>query len=169
MLLVACADKPTFEANYDTSRDFGVYQTFAWARDEPMDVFGLLGPTPRTAAKLLDGIRSNLEGKGYTFLESRDGADFLVQFTIGARDGVEVWNVPSSLSGPWWGRGYYGTESLTERYTEGKLAIDIIDRVEALPVWHGFASKRLTPDELNNPDPNVQPVIDEILSTFPPG
>lgn len=169
MLVSACAQKPEIDANFDATQDFSAYQTFTWARDEPMDVFGLLGPTPRTAQKLVSGIRGNLEGKGFAYSDSRESADFLVQFTVGARDGVEVWRIPNSLDDRWWGRPYYGTRTVAKRYTEGKLAIDIIDRVRDVPVWHGFASKRLSPEELRNPDPDVQPAIDEVLSTFPPG
>ncbi|MGD1925337.1 MAG: DUF4136 domain-containing protein [Paracoccaceae bacterium] len=169
LFLSACAQEPVIEANYDASQDFGTYQTFAWARDEPMDVLGLLGPTPRTAEKLLTGIRSNLESKGFAYTQDRSAADFLVQFTVGARDGVEVWNVPNDLSNRvWWGRSVYGTQSVAQTYTEGQLAIDIVDSASQIPVWHGAASKRMTPEELNNPDPNVQTIIDDVLSSFPP-
>ena len=54
MLLGACAaPQPVFDTKYDPEQDFSAYRTFAWARDEPMDVTGLLGPTPQTAEKLL--------------------------------------------------------------------------------------------------------------------
>lgn len=167
--VAACAQKPEVASNYDQTQDFAAYKTFAWARDEPMDVFGLLGPTPRTAGKLLSGIRANLETKGFAYSDDRSAADFLVQFTVGARDGVEVWRIPNSYDARvWWGRPYYGSRTVAKAYTEGKLAIDVIDTARQIPVWHGFASKRLSPEELRNPDPKVQPAIDEVLSTFPP-
>lgn len=169
MFLGACAQEPVFDSKYDPSQDFTAYQSFAWARDEPMDVTGLLGPTPRTAEKLLTAIRSSLEAKGFTYTDDRTGADFWVQFTVGSRDGVEVWNVPNSFDDRWWGRPYYGSQQVAQQYTEGELAIDIIDGIRQVPVWHGSASKRLSREDLSNPDPAVQPVVDEMLSTFPPG
>ena len=170
MLLGACAaPQPVFDTKYDPEQDFSAYRTFAWARDEPMDVTGLLGPTPQTAEKLLQSIRNNLESKGFSYLDDRAAADFWVQFTVGARDGVEIWNVPNSFDDGWWGRPFYGSRQVAEQYTEGELAIDIIDGARQVPVWHGSASRRLTREDLSNPDPDVQPVVDEVLSTFPPG
>ncbi len=169
LLLTACAQKPEIASNSDPTQEFGGYKTFSWAKDDPMVVFGLLGPTPRTKDKLVSGIRENLEAKGFSFSEDRQNVDFLVQFTVGARDGAEIWNIPNEYNDrTWWGHPYYGTRAVVNRYTEGKLAIDVIDQVRQIPVWHGYASKRLSKEELNNPDPNVRPAIDEVLATFPP-
>ena len=181
LLISGCASAPRVFVDYDNSQSFDSYDSFAWISDEPMMVSGDRGPNPIVAERLKDAISSTLESKGYRFVKDARDADFVVAFTVGARDRMEIRErqVIDYYGPHWrWGYDYYGviyprgfprTEVTTREYTEGSLAIDIFDTKRKSPVWHGSASKRLTRSELRGTSTDTtRSAVETILAGFPP-
>ena len=137
--ITACATTPSVFTDYDSTQSFNDYQTFAWISDEPMIVSGDRGPSPLVAERLRSAIVSTLQGKGYRFVDEPGSADFVVSFTVGARDRIEIRerDVIDYYGTHWrWGYDYFGvvyprgfprTEVTSRQYAEGSLAIDIFD------------------------------------------
>lgn len=179
--LAGCATSPTVHTDFDPSQSFDGYKTFAWISDEPMILSSDLGPNPLVARRLKVAIRTTLEEKGFRFVSSASSADFVVAFTVGARDKMDVRSreVVDYYGTHWrWGYDYFDirrpinfprTQVTTRQYTEGSLAIDIFDVERKSPVWHGSASKRLSSDEQKGRSAeSTREAVRIILSEFPP-
>ena len=70
-----------------------------------------------------------------------------------------------------WRRGYWGRPQntvQTRQYTEGQLAIDLFDVANAVPVWHGTVSRRVTRQERGEPDEALREAVVAIVNEFPP-
>lgn len=181
VLLAGCSTTPKVFSDFDPEQSFDDYRQFAWISDNPMTVSGDRTPNPITAARLRQAIQQTLEAKGFEFVESPASADFVVAWTVGARDRVDVRQREYvDYYGPtWrWGYRYYGvrpgtgvarTEVETREYTEGSLAIDVFDVARKAPVWHGSASKRLSEQELKGDSGEaIRNAVTRILEGFPP-
>ncbi len=181
LYISGCASTPQVFTDHDESQSFTDYKSFAWISDEPMVVSGDRGPSPIVAKRLKDAINETLQSKGYRFVADRQDADFVVAFTVGARDRMEIREreVVDYYGPHWrWGYDYYGivyprgfsrTEVTTRQYAEGSLAIDIFDRKRKSPVWHGSGSKRLSRAELRGESVGTtRGAVETILAGFPP-
>ncbi len=176
-----CAVTPAVFVDFDQSQSFQSYRTFAWIGDDPMIVTGDRGPNPFVAARLKGAIKDTIEGKGFQFVASPSDADFVVAYTVGARDKIDVREreVVDYYGPHWrWGYDYFGvvrprgfprTEVTTRQYAEGSLSIDIFDAKRKSPVWHGSGSKRLTRAELQGQSAeSTRGAVQTILAEFPP-
>ena len=181
LLAVSCASSG-FRAthDYDSSNDFSVYQSWAWISDEPMKV----GPmatvsNPLLEPRIMSAIDSALTAKGYRKVEDRSAAQFVVSFTVGSREEIDVDSYPSmsaniGYANPrhWrWGGAYYGfgagTETTVRQYTRGILAIDVFDVEERRPVWHGKTEKRIRDSDREAPEAAIKAAVDAVLAGFP--
>jgi hypothetical protein len=175
--LVACATG--FKATYDSdpAHDFSGYQTYAWMSANPM----IVGPTNRMPNPLLEPkIMAAMEGvltaKGYSKVDDPEAADFVLSFTVGSREEIQVNSYPATYAGygyrgAWgWGGPYYGmaTETQVRQYQKGMLALDVFDVKEHRPVFHAVAEKSITESDRKNSDETIQAAVDAVLQAFPP-
>ena len=110
LVLVASA-RLLFFSDFDSRHDFSEYQQFAWISSEPMTVVGDSGPTPLNAARLKRAIEEALISKGFVQVDEAEGADFVVAYTVGGRDRLDVrtQEVMKYYGSHWdWGHEYYG-------------------------------------------------------------
>ena len=167
--------------DFDPEHSFAGYKTFSWVSDQPMLVEGERGPNPLVADRLKTAVKNGFEGKGYEFASDASAADFVVSFTVGARDKIDIReHEVEEYFGPYdlrWRRdpfGYMGPRSTTtvvetREYTEGTLAIDVFDVQDKKPVWHSGTKRRLTESELQSVGPEVLgDAVAAILANFPP-
>jgi hypothetical protein len=56
----------------------------------------------------------------------------------------------------------------TRQYTEGQLAIDILDVADHRPIWHGSVARRVTQSDLGEPGPALEEAVQAIAAKFPP-
>ena len=176
ILLSGCASTTKGNSDYDPSVNFTRYSTFAWITEHPMIIGSTAGRqiNPMTEGRVMRAIEESLNSKGLKIIDDPDQADFVVAFTLGARDEVQVTSYPTAYRGAWggrgyWGGGYYGNNIDVRQYTEGRLSIDIFDRAEHRPVWHGWATKRITRKTQEDPEPVIREVVAAIMAKFPPG
>ena len=167
--LSACTSM-TVESDYDPGTDFSNYKTFAFISDKPLLMAQTAPISPLFEGRAMNAAQAALTAKGFTFVEDRKDADFVVSFTMGARDKIRVNNYPVHYRGPtpWeWGAPYH-TEVDVRNYTEGTLAIDIFDVQARSPVWHGWAVRTISTADRRNPTPIINYVVAKILDDFPP-
>ncbi len=99
--LAACATIST-GSHYDETTNFGAYQTFTWIDEIPY--IGYDSPdrvSPLSQRKIAQAIRTQLEQRGYSFVDDRENADFVVAYTVGTRDEIRVSSYPAGYGGAW--------------------------------------------------------------------
>ena len=172
LLLAAGCSSLRTHSDYDPQANFSDFRNFAWAGDQQQVRSKDIGDRFISALNLRRierAIEDELATKGYRQQDNQDDADFLVSFTVGARDKVDVDYYPVTYRGRWVRHWPYQWESVeVHSYTEGTLAIDIYDRENSRPVWHGVARKRVTGVDVRNSESVINDTVAAILSEFPP-
>jgi hypothetical protein len=177
-LTVACTSNSA-KINFDKNASIETvnYKTFAWLTQAKI----MAPPTdinPVMKVRVDKSIEQAFIAKGYTLIEDAEKADFTISYTVGSREEIKVNSYPSTYNtGFGWGRGYYGghgaygsmsmgTDTTVRQYTEGKLAIDVYDVKTHQPVWHGWATKRLTSDDKETPSATINNVVVQVVNQF---
>lgn len=179
ILMSACVSKPHVYSDYDKGNSFINYKTFAWVRIPPLVAVGDFPIPKEIEAKATNTIKSELNSKGFIYIDNPEQADFVVAYTLGARDGVRGYESDSSVyenKDNWlWGKQYHShyfdmvlNEDLSRRYIKGVIAIDIFDGKLKAPVWHGKATKSLDESEMSSDGSSLAVAIKSVLLEFPP-
>lgn len=181
MLFAAgCASGFKATHDHDSQHDFSNYQSFAWISEHPMKTGkGVSAPNPLLEPRIMTALERALTAKGYRLVKDKAVADFVVSFTIGARDKIRVDSYPTMSVGysrgypaHWgWGAAYHCCASDTQvrQYTKGILAVDIFDVGEKRPVWHGAATKTITESDREEAEKTIKAAVDAVMTGFPPG
>lgn len=167
LLLAACATMQTGSDQYPGAQ-FGAYATYAWIGDDP-----LIRPrdsqapiSALTVRTIREAVESGLSAKSYRKVDSAAEADFVVSFTVGARDRIDAESYPVPYRGPWlW--HWTGRSVDVQVYREGTLSLDIFDGKSRQPVWHGWARKTITGADEADPGPAIRSAVGKILRRFP--
>lgn len=167
--------RPT--TDFDSSVDFSTFQTFSWIDANPLiRRSGQRPPNPLVQQRLMASARDAFTARGLRFVDDPEQADLVLAFTVGSREGIRVTSYPARWHRPPPGRtsarywsGYWNTSTVrTRQYTEGQLAIDILDVADHRPIWHGTVSRRVTQSELGEPGPALEEAVNAIAAKFPP-
>ena len=168
-LVGACATVAV-GVDFDSHASWSGYRQYAWlerARGGSRN--------PLIVQRARDAIEAELLAKGFTRVDDAASADFVVSFTIGSRERVEVESYPAPYTGPWywadrswWGYPYWGTPVDVHEYREGTLAIDVFDAHSRRPVWHGWAKKELTLSDIQHSEDSIRNAVRAVLARFPP-
>jgi hypothetical protein len=162
-LMSACTTTRV-SADFDRSARFDGYHSYSWMERAHDDRHN-----PLIARFARESIDAELSRKGYVLAADPSTADFEVDFTIGARDRIDVNTYPVSYRRPWvWGHGYYGSDVDLRQYREGTLAIDIFDARSHQPVWTGRATKEITRADQLRSDAPIRAAASAVLAQFPP-
>jgi hypothetical protein len=178
-MLGACAAGFKATHDHDSGHDFSKYQTFAWISENPMKVGPTIQtPNPLLQPRIMNAVEDALRAKGYQLADKAEFADFVLSFTVGSREKIDVQSYPTMSMGysmgypsHWrWGAAYHCCASDTQvrQYTKGILAIDVFDVKERRPVWHGSASKTISEKDRKDIETTVRAAVDAILGGFPP-
>lgn len=158
-------------SDYDRAANFTNYHSFTWV---PREEYGARNPLVVERAR--DAIQASLQQKGYTYTNDPAAADFAVDFTINAHERTDIHTYPAAYAGDWywygphwWGHPYWGTGVDVHQYREGVLAIDAFDAKTHRPVWHGWAKKALTREDMDQSGQSIRQAADAVLAKFPPG
>jgi Domain of unknown function (DUF4136) len=163
VLLTACASVRV-SSDYDHGAGFSQYHAYAW-----LPRTHTRSQNPLAVRHAQEAIDAEMHKKGYTLVSDLDGADIVVDFTLSAKERVDVQSYPVAYRGPWlWGRRYYGDQIDVRTYREGSLTIDIFDGRTHQSVWTGKATKELSRAELEHSRAPVQAATTAVLATFPP-
>jgi hypothetical protein len=170
LLLAGCATKLLVHSDHDTRQSFAGYHTFAWMTEQP-----LIGPqeqvtrvSPLNRRRIEEAIEKELDAKGFRKVE-RAAADFVVAYTVGERDRIDVASYPMPYGGPWrWGGPYFGRDVDVSMYQEGTLSVDVFDGKSHQPVWHGWGTKRIEEGDVKHAAERIPPAVSAILKDFPP-
>ncbi len=168
LILAGCASLRVAN-DYDRAATFSGFHRFAWM---PRDHHG--SGNPLVVQRAQDAIQADLAQKGFVHVADPASADFMVDFTIGAEDRVDVRSYPPAYGmsyrnyPDWWGYRYWGNAIDVRQYREGTLSIDVFDARTHRPVWHGWARKELTSSDLENSQAPIRTAVEAVLTKFPP-
>lgn len=170
MLVSGCATLQV-GSDYDHAASFHGYKTFTIMQRGHSGISSSL-----VAVRVSDAIKADLEQKGFVEVADPSKADFTVDFTIGARERIDINSYPEPFPGRawgwgragWWGGRYWGESLDVRQYREGILSIDIFDTPTHRPVWHGWAKKELTRKDMDNSAEPIRKAVVAVLAEFPP-
>lgn len=173
LLSLAACKTSTVDTRFDPAADFGSFETFAFLAPDPF-IAAPSGMNPVVLPRILEATQGALESTGLVRVDDMDAADLVVSFSLGARETSKVSRYPAYYGSSSYGDGTYdwGFPTLgqvsVKNYTEGTLAIDIVDRKRESPVWHGRTLKSITEKMRKKPGESVADAVTEILEEFPP-
>ena len=178
-VLSGCASGFSAVYDYDREHDFSDHQKWAWISEHPMTVGEVANmPSPLIEPRIMAAIESNLFAKGFDRVDNPADADFVVAFTIGSREKIKVdsyptyyggYAYPSRWGGPYYGMGMgMGTETRVREYTQGRIAVDVFDVSDQVPVWHGVAEKSITSSDRKNTEETINAAVTAVMSGYPP-
>lgn len=180
IVFAGCQSTPRPVTDHDPDVDFSQFATFSWIDPNPLiRVTGQRPLNPLIQQRLMTAAQAAFSERGLRFVDNPEDADLVMAFTVGSRAGIRVTSYPSSwhrhspsrrsTSRSFWS-GYWSNSTVrTRTYTEGQLAIDLLDVQAARPVWHGTVSQRITRQDRGDPGPALETAVKAIAESFPPG
>ena len=176
MLAVGCADKPTYEFDYDQAFPFGGYQTYRWYDDDHNTRESQYRRRNSSDQRVRNTANQELVQRG--FREGpRDAADFWVNYHVTKRQTQRVSGQEQGMHGGV-GVGTYGKSvsvgyssgPSVKTYEDGTAVFDVIDIRSGKIVWRGVAEGRLK-NKMSKADKEqlTITVVHELLKQFPPG
>jgi hypothetical protein len=168
IVAAGCATAPVeARSDFDSSADFTSYRSFGWISEHPL-AFVDPSTSPQFEGRAMTAISEVLQDKGYRFEADGRQADFVVSFSLGARDEVRVNSYPAQYDNVWESEGQVQQAADVRTYTEGTLAIDLFDVERRQPVWHGWVVKTISANDRANASAVTRELVEAILAKFPP-
>jgi hypothetical protein len=177
LVLAGCAaPKPTLRSDYDRSADFATYRTYSYVDPVGTDKAGYSSIITQHFKSAID---NEMSARGYRKVDSNP--DLLVNFSANATEKVDVRSTPTPTMGMGVGYGgYYGyrgsmygawpmytNDVSTVRYQVGTLNVDVVDARRKQLVWEGVAEGKLRKETMQNPEPAIRSVINQLYQTYP--
>ena len=168
--LAACGGGITVNTDYDPAAGpaMAAYKTYSWLPSTQHQGDQL------TSARIKGAVDNQLAAKGFRKIEG-DAADFRVTYILALEGKVDYTTTTSGTGygyGGWYGRGGIGmTSSRTTatEWTQGTLAIDIIDGKKSEMVFRSVGQAEVTPDLTPaERSERVNEAVLEMLRDFPP-
>jgi hypothetical protein len=167
LALLGCATRA--HTDFDPNAQFDHYRTFAWLTPEgEMAEATSSQADPLLLRRIREAIERDLVAKGYRRVDDRADADFVVGFSIASKEKLQPRSQVSVGIGSWGRHGGWAVSApvAAESQSEGTLSIDVFDGRSQQPVWHGSASKPISPS--TDREVLVNDVVGAILAEFPP-
>ena len=139
--------------DYDIEADFAKYQTFKWMPNPDKRLVrakqnSLLDKRIRRA------VEHEMEAKGYRFVESGK-TDALIVYHTAVRNKIDIDRY-----------GYWGRRVHMQRYKEGSVILDIVDRKTKELIWRGVAQATIR--QLEGYPERVNDAVFKLLEGYPP-
>ena len=173
--LAGCADKPTYEIDYDQNFTFTQYQGYRWYDDDHASRESQYRRQNSSDQRVRSAANAELTMRGFREV-ARGKADFWVNYHVtkrqtqkitgqeqGMHGGVGMSNYGKSVS-----LGYSSGPSV-KTYEDGTAVFDVIDIRTSKIVWRGVAEGRLKNKMSSAEKQELRvTVLHELLSAFPP-
>jgi hypothetical protein len=168
LALTGCASGPTIRSNVDPGADFARFQTFNFMQPLSTDREGYQTFISRD---LMAAAERELVARGLKRTET--SPDLLLNFSANLDQRLRVTQTPQSSMGAFGShrRGFYSTwpsyRTDVQQYTNGTLAVDVIDASRMQLVWEGVAVHRITQSRADNIRPVIDQAMQEMFARFP--
>ena len=174
-LLAGCADKPTYDVDYDQSFPFAEYKTYRWYDDDHNSRESQYRRYNSSDQRVRNTADQELMQRGFR-QGARGQADFWVNYHVTKRQTQKISGQEQGMHGGvaagTYGRsvsvGYSSGQSV-KTYEDGTAMFDVIDIKTGRIVWGGVAEGRLK-NNMTKADREqlTITVVHELLEKFPP-
>ena len=174
-LIVGCADKPTYEVDFDQSFPFAQYNTYRWYDDDHNSRESQYRRYNSSDQRVRNTASQELMQRGFKE-GARGQSDFWVNYHVTKRQTQKVSGQEQGMHGGvaagTYGRsvsiGYSSGQSV-KTYEDGTAVFDVIDIRTGKIVWRGVAEGRLK-NNMSKADREqlTITVVHELLKQFPP-
>jgi len=164
LLVAACASVQT-TYDYDKSADFKKGMTYAWDKHVQDLAIDQLNKD-----RIINAVEKEMSLRGYT---KSDNPDFLVDFHVKLQqeESATATTMGPGGYGRWgygWGGGFSTTTVDVNKYLDGTLFINLIDKASEKIIWQGRGEKtlddNLTPEKR---DAQINSGVAAIFKNFP--
>jgi hypothetical protein len=174
-LFAGCADKPTYDVDYDQSFPFAEYKTYRWYDDDHNSRESQYRRYNSSDQRVRNTADQELMQRGLR-QGARGQADFWVNYHVTKRQTQKISGQEQGMHGGvaagTYGRsvsvGYSSGQSV-KTYEDGTAMFDVIDIKTGRIVWRGVAEGRLK-NNMSKADREqlTITVVHELLKQFPP-
>jgi len=171
--VAGCASGPDIRSDYDSSANFGAYNTYNFVDGAGPDY----GDYQSLFTKfVIEAVTIEMEKRGYT---KSDNPDLLVNFGAQLDDKIDVRTTSDPMMGGYygyrrgayrygaWGGYGYATETHVSEYTEGTFNIDIIDNKRRQLVWEAVGVGRITDKKRENLEESIKTGVPNYFLNYP--
>ncbi|MEP5763338.1 MAG: DUF4136 domain-containing protein [Halieaceae bacterium] len=167
LLLFACATSgPRINSAANPGTDFFAFGTFNIM--QPAGTDRANGVRTPLTGMLASAVTRELESRG---MRQSDSPDILVNFFVNIEERMDVRTVPTASSFHGYRRGRYRSwpnyETRVRQYTQGTLAIDLVDRADNMLVWEAAAQNRLPRNMTEISQQQIDEVVAAIMKELP--
>ena len=175
VFIAGCADKPTYQVDYDQEFPFAGYQTYRWYDDDHNTTESQYRRYNSSDKRVRNIANQELIQRGFS--EAAPGqADFWVNYHVTKRQTQKVTGQEQGMHGGvaagTYGRSVsvgYSSGPSVKTYEDGTAMFDVIDIKTGRIVWRGVAEGRLK-NNMSKADREqlTITVVHELLTQFPP-
>lgn len=175
LFIAGCADKPTYQVDYDQTFPFSGYQTYRWYDDDHNTTESQYRRYNSSDKRVRNTANQELIQRGFREVP-RDQADFWVNYHVTRRQTQKVTGQEQGMHGGvaagTYGRSVsvgYSSGPSVKTYEDGTAVFDVIDIRTGKIVWRGVAEGRLK-NNMSKADREqlTITVVHELLEQFPP-
>lgn len=168
MTLTGCASK-NVDWDYDPGQPLTHLEGYAWMENDKAREQNGYHTDALEEQRIRNSVNSIMQAMGYRLANSKDDANFLVNYTTSVQSRVEGQQLTTSVG---FGRRGYGVgvsnDNLISEYDERTLTVDFVDPETKNVIWRGRSRTRvqnkLSPEQRTE---RVNQEIMNILSGFP--
>jgi hypothetical protein len=175
VFIAGCADKPTYEVDFDQTFSFSQYQTYRWYDDDQNSRESQYRRHNSSDQRVRNTADQELMQRGFK-QGSRGQADFWVNYHVTKRQTQKISGQEQGMHGGV-GVGTYGKSvsvgyssgPSVKTYEDGTAVLDVIDIKTGKIVWRGVVEGRLK-NNMSKVDREqlTITVVHELLKQFPP-
>jgi hypothetical protein len=167
LLFSGCASGPKIFTNANPGVDISSYSTYNFM--QPLGTDRQNGVRTPLSTMLMNSIGNEMAARG---LEQSNSSQLLINVYLSTEEKTDVRQTPTT--GGYYGyRGarysaWGGTTTTVSQYTQGTLAIDIVDAANNVLAWEGIAQARMSGDVRETTQERSDEVVSLILADFLP-
>lgn len=172
ILLMAGCQSTRVRTDWDPSRSFEGFETFAWSEPPKSEGADPFADNTLLRKRLRFAIETALAARGYQAVEDPQEADFLATYSVVLDDRIRDYG-SSSVGfhrGGRYGYGYgpiFTSPTITE-YQESTLIIDLLDPETKDLLWRGWSMGLVGTRDRDRSDERLNRGVQKILDRFPP-
>ena len=168
LLVIGCASEPRINVATASNPAIDLAGVRSYNFMQPLGTDRPNGVQTPLSAMLMTALNREMSERGF---QRADKPDLLINVFVSTQQQIDVRQVPTS-SGFYGRRGRYsnwGTTATTtqvRQYTQGTLAIDLVDARQNMLAWEGIAQQRLSSNPQQASAEEVDRVVRAIMAEF---